>query len=187
MTAKRKTKPKRPARKTQAKKRAPKKPDDLFSTFSLAHELEVNRHTLRKWLHGEEPDAMEGTTKFWSLARVRGILKERSKALDGAETATQSKTQLECKRINLQAEKLEIEIKRQRKELTDTREFSGFLNEFIGKLDQMLQRKLEMEFPKLCAGLPLKDIRERGKQLRDAIRAEMDQVLSVYDTPEYEN
>ena len=185
MAEKRTTKPKKPASRGKGK---PKLPDDLFSTFALAGELQVNRHTLLKYLRGEEPDAREGSAKLWSLARVRKILSERSSALSQAgETATQSKAQAEMRRINLQAEKLEIEIKKARKELTPTADFSQFLNELLGKIDQMLQRKLEMEFPKLCAGLPLKDIRKRGEGLRDAIRAEMHAALEQYDTPEYED
>ena len=130
---------------------------------------------------------MERATKFWSLARVRKILSERSKALNATgESATQGKAQAEVKRINLQAEKLEIEIKKMRRELTDTGEFKEFLGEFMGKLRRILDRKLEMEFPKLCAGLPLQDIRKRGKQLNDEILAMIKETLEHYDTEEYE-
>ena len=183
MTAKAKTKAKKPAR----KRKKPEVPSDLFSTISLSEELGVNRHTIRKYLHGEEPDLMEGATKFWSLARVRKILSERSKALNATgESATQGKAQAEVKRINLQAEKLEIEIKKMRRELTDTGEFKEFLGEFMGKLRRILDRKLEMEFPKLCAGLTLQDIRKRGKQLNDEILAMIKETLEHYDTEEYE-
>lgn len=155
----------------------------MYSTFALAGELEVNRHTLLKYLRGEEPDAREGQAKLWSLARVRKILQERSQALQKPGVSdTQSKAQAEMRRINLQAEKLEIDIKERMRELTPTAEFSESLNTFLGKINQMLERKLEMEFPKLCAGLPLLEIRKRGKQLNDEIRAEMDAMRRKHGT-----
>jgi hypothetical protein len=161
----------------------PEPAEELQTVNGLSEVLSVQRTTLARALHGETPDAINGRRRLWSLARVRSILETRSKAFanDGKEkTASAKKYELECRKIAAQCAQVEQRNLREAGALTRTAEFIEFFQAFVGDVDLMLARKLEMEYPKTVAGLEIAAIRVKGKHLRDEIRAQMRKALKKW-------
>lgn len=158
---------------------------ELQTVNGLAEVLNVARPTLTRALHGETPDAVNNRRRLWSLSRVRKILETRTKAklTDApAKSASAKKYELECRKIAAQCAQVEQRNQREAGELTRTSEFVEFFQKFLGAVDQILTRKLEMEYPKTVAGLEIAAIRVKGKHLRDDIRAQMRKALRKIET-----
>lgn len=174
----------KPKKKPAAKAKAKLKPaEELQTVNGLSESLDVHRATMTRALHGETPDAINGRLRLWSLSRVRGILEARSKALakdDKTKTASAKKYELECRKIAAQCAQVELRNEREAGELTRTAEFVEFFQGFLGAVDSILARKLEMEYPKIVAGLEIAAIRVKGKHLRDELRALMRKALSKW-------
>lgn len=169
--------------KAQKKPTAAKPAEELQTVNGLSEVLSVARPTLTRALHGETPDAVNGRLRLWSLSRVREILENRTKATltdAPAKSASAKKYELECRKIAAQCAQVEQRNQREAGELTRTAEFVEFLQSFLGSVDQLLSRKLEMEYPKTVAGLEIAAIRVKGKHLRDEIRAQIRKALLKY-------
>jgi len=175
--------------KTKSPKKAPpaaRKPaEELHTVNGLAELLNVARPTLTRVLHGETPDAIKGRARLWSLPRVRKILETRTKATlsdPTAKTASAKKYELECRKIAAQCAQVEQRNQREAGELTRTADFVEFFQTFLGEIDHILTRKLEVEYPKTVAGLEISAIRVKGKHLRDDLRAQMRKALRKLQT-----
>lgn len=105
------------------------------------------------------------------------LKKHRGELAKSGET----RTELECRKLQVQCERLEHELALKRGEFVSREKVVGVLQTIASSIRGLLNQKLENEYPAALAGMGVAEARIYGKSLNDAICVEFQRMGTAFE------